>query len=130
MIGRGLRFAFDLPQHCPVRGDRFLLQQALSNLLQNAVDFSPDGGTIHVALHGEGKQVRCSVQDEGPGLPDYAEQRVFEKFFSLQRPRTSQKSTGLGLNFVVQIAHLHGGDIRLSNRSDGGCNAVLTLSRG
>ena len=67
------------------------------------------------------------VEDEGPGIPDFARQRVFEKFFSLRRPHTGEKSTGLGLNFVKEIAELHGGSIRLENRQSKGARAILTL---
>jgi signal transduction histidine kinase len=51
----------------------------------------------------------------GPGIPEYAEEKLFEKFFSLPRPDTGKKSTGLGLNFVREVAALHGGEIRLEN---------------
>jgi len=100
-----------------VPGDPFLLHQAVSNLIQNAIDFSPEGGTVHVTLAVANEQAQLSIADQGPGIPDYAEQKVFEKFFSLQRPVTGKKSTGLGLNLVREVAKLHGGEITLANRS-------------
>jgi two-component system sensor histidine kinase CreC len=66
-----------------VRGDGFLLRQALGNLLENAIDFSPPGSDIIVAWESHGGSVRFTVEDSGPGIPDYALDRVFEKFFSL-----------------------------------------------
>jgi len=110
-----------------VRGDPFLLHQALSNLVQNAVDFSPAGGQIMLAGRMEKGIAYLSVEDCGPGIPDFAGERVFEKFFSMQRPDTGKKSTGLGLNFVREVATLHRGEIRLANRPEGGLRATLIL---
>lgn len=112
-----------------VSGDSFLLHRALTNLVQNSVDFSPDGATIIVRTETDPKMVTIMVIDEGTGIADFARERIFEKFFSLQRPDTEEKSTGLGLNFVLQVALLHGGDVRLENRDGPGAKAVLTLAR-
>jgi two-component system sensor histidine kinase CreC len=113
-----------------VRGDHFLLHQALSNLLQNAVDFSLQGSEIDIETDHNGKYLYFSVSDSGPGVPDYAREKVFDKFFSLQRPDGGRKSTGLGLNFVREVALLHAGDIRLENRATAGTRAVLSLPVG
>lgn len=101
-----------------VRGDGFLLGQALENLLINAIDFSPVGGVVTVSLaqHGSMQQeVLVQVTDQGPGLPDYAVSRVFERFYSLPRPLTGKKSSGLGLSFVQQICYLHQAQCRVFN---------------
>jgi len=76
-----------------------------------------------------GRQVELAVRDRGPGLPEYARDRVFEKFFSLARPDTGKKSTGLGLALVKEVAALHGGSAKLANHPDGGAVATLTLPR-
>ncbi len=103
-----------------VEADPFLLRRAVSNLLDNALDFSPDGGLVELGLHLEGRWVCITVCDQGPGIPSYAEDKVFEKFYSLARPHSRKKSTGLGLSFVKEIASLHRGRIALGNRSDSG----------
>ena len=108
-------------------GDRFLLSLALNNLLQNALDFSPPGGTVSCTAQSDAAHVEFRVQDQGPGIPDYAGERIFERFFSLPRPDGSAKSTGLGLALVREIALLHGGQIRLENSSPGGALATLSL---
>lgn len=108
-------------------GDPFLLHQAFSNLLHNAVDFSPQGGRIEVSADRDGDQCRITVRDYGPGIPDYALLKIFDKFYSLQRPDTGKKSTGLGLNLVKEVAALHKGEVRLENCTDVGVLAVLTL---
>jgi two-component system sensor histidine kinase CreC len=114
-----------LPQ---IRGELFLLRQALLNLLENAIDFSPPGSVITVqADTGVAGVVTLAVMDSGPGIPDYALERVFERFYSLPRPASNEKSTGLGLCFVQQVAQLHHGQITLRNRSTGGAEARLTL---
>lgn len=110
-----------------VEGDPFLLHQAFSNLLHNAVDFSPQGGRIEVSADRDGDQCRLTIRDYGPGIPDYALLKIFDKFYSLQRPDTGKKSTGLGLNLVKEVAALHKGEVRLENCTDGGVLAVLTL---
>ena len=113
-----------------VRGDAFLLRQALSNLLDNAIAFSPAGGKIVLAsvLHNGLLEIR--VQDQGPGIPDYAQPRVFERFYSLARPATGLRSSGLGLPFVREVARLHGGEAELSNLENGGALATLRLPMG
>ena len=67
------------------------------------------------------------VEDHGAGIPDFASEKVFDKFFSLQRPDSGKKSTGLGLNFVKEVAVLHKGDVKLENRPEKGIRAILVL---
>jgi two-component system sensor histidine kinase CreC len=104
-----------------VAGDRYLLAQALGNLLQNAAEFSPAGSAVTVSVATKEDRVEFAVEDAGPGVPDYALPRVFERFYSLPRPGTARKSTGIGLSLVREIAHLHGGDAALENRPGGAC---------
>jgi two-component system sensor histidine kinase CreC len=113
-----------------VRGERALLRDALANLVQNAVEFSPRGGRVTLGVRLVAGRVEVFVEDQGPGVPDYALARVFERFYSLERPATGRKSTGLGLALVREIAHLHGGEAEVVNRSGGGARAVLRLPAG
>jgi two-component system sensor histidine kinase CreC len=108
-------------------GETFLLRQAIANLLQNALDFSPTGGTVEIETAREGRTAVIRICDEGPGIPDYALDRIFERFYSLPRPDHGKKSSGLGLNFVRETAHLHGGDVRIANRTPHGVEALLSL---
>ena len=110
-----------------VQGDSFLLRQALANLVDNAVAFSPAGGTITLTLARRDGQVRAMVRDQGPGVPDYAIGRVFERFYSLARPDGGARSSGLGLPFVREVARLHGGEAWLDNGDGGGAEAGLSL---
>lgn len=110
-----------------VCGDAFLLRQALANLVENAADFAPAGSALEVDACIEDGLVRIRVCDRGPGIPDYAHDRVFERFYSLPRPDGGHRSSGLGLCFVEQVADLHGGSAALDNREGGGACATLHL---
>ena len=116
------------PTSLNVAGDPDLLEQALGNLLDNAIDFTPQGGAITLVAREDRKQVQLIVTDSGSGIPDYARDRIFERFYSLPR-ENGLKSSGLGLAFVQEVARLHQGEIGLHNRDEGGVVATLTLHR-
>ena len=96
-------------------GERFLLRQALSNLLDNALDFTPPGGVLRWSAEVDGEQLQLCLFNTGEAIPDYALLRLTERFYSLPRPKTGRKSTGLGLNFVQEVVHLHGGALQVGN---------------
>jgi len=109
-----------------VQGDALLLRQALGNLLDNAIGFSPRGGVVRIALWRAQNEVGIDVCDQGPGVPAYAADRLFERFYSLPRPGGG-KSTGLGLPFVREVAALHGGTVTVASAPGGGCCSRLAL---
>jgi two-component system sensor histidine kinase CreC len=112
-----------------IEGDALLLHRAVANLVDNALDFSPPGGVVRLSVASKARSVDIVVRDSGPGIPQYAEHKVFEKFYSLPRPSTRKKSTGLGLAFVREIAELHRGRVSLVNGPDGGAVATVSLPR-
>ncbi len=118
-----------VPKDIWIVGEPFLLEQALSNLIDNAVDFSPRGGLISIRVDFRDRNYVLAILDQGCGIPDFAMERIFDPFYSLPRPETRKKSTGLGLSFVRQVAELHGGTIALSNRAEGGVEARFTLPK-
>ncbi len=124
---RGVKVALALHAQPVVEGELFLLRRAVSNLLDNAIDFAPTGSTVLLSLDADARHARIAVRDRGPGIPDYAREKVFEKFYSLARPHSKRKSTGLGLAFVKEIATLHRGRIDLVNAKGGGALATLAL---
>jgi len=124
-----MRFEVDVPESMMTSGDAFLLARAISNLVRNAIDFAPLHSTIEIAARAAGRLIELTVHDYGPGLPPFAQRRVFEKFFSTARPDTGKKGTGLGLAFVREVATLHGGTARLANHPEGGAVATLQLPR-
>ena len=114
----------------PVHGDAFLLRQALDNLVENAIDFAPAGSVVDVRVHAVGDNVALDVADRGPGVPEYARDRVFERFYSLARPDGGSRSSGIGLCFVAEVAALHDGRVALDDRDGGGTIARLVLPAG
>jgi two-component system sensor histidine kinase CreC len=125
---RHIRLTVQAQADATVEADPFLLRRAVSNLLDNALDFSPEGGLIELGLRLEKRWASITVCDQGPGIPAYAQDKVFEKFYSLVRPHSKKKSTGLGLSFVKEIAALHRGRVELSNRPEAeGAGAQATL---
>ena len=107
-------------------GERFLVRQAVENILNNAVEFTPRGGVISVRISAGGDDhIELTVEDSGAGIPSYAEDRIFERFYSLKRPDTGKKSSGLGLSLVQEIMNLHGGTVTVRNRATGGAMAML-----
>ncbi len=123
----GIELHIDATERIALSGDGFLLRQALVNLLDNALDFAPRGSMVAVRVLRDGDDIRFEVADRGPGVPDYARERVFERFYSLPRPDGGSRSSGLGLPFVAQVAELHGGRAELVEREGGGSVAVLSL---
>jgi two-component system sensor histidine kinase CreC len=115
----------------PVRleGDPLMLRIALRNVLNNAFDFSPKAGTVQVALdNSERGEVRLTVRDEGPGIPEYATSRIFDRFYSLKNEVTGRKGSGIGLSFVRSAMDLHHGSANLCNRETGGAEMTLMFS--
>ena len=111
-----------------VPADELMIEQALSNLLDNALDFSQSPSQVFVRILETERYFRIEVEDHGTGIPEYALDRIFERFYSL--PRSGKgKSTGLGLSFVQEVGLLHQGNIELKNISPQGVLAVLSLCK-
>ena len=112
-----------------VLGDEFMLQQVVDNLIVNAIEFSPKQGRVTVACRVQKNNVTIEVVDEGEGIPDYALERIFERFYSLPRPLNGKRSSGLGLTFSKRVIELHGGSITLENLASRGACASITLPK-
>jgi two-component system sensor histidine kinase CreC len=98
-----------------IAGNEFMLQQVVDNLIGNALEFSPPQGRVNIICRAQADVVTIEVTDEGEGIPDYALTRVFERFYSLPRPLSGKRSSGLGLTFSKRAIELHGGTICLEN---------------
>ena len=110
-----------------VEAERFLLQQLISNILDNAIDFSPEESEISITDKVENDHWILTIRDQGPGIPDYALPQIFDRFYSLARADTGKKSTGLGLSLVYEVVQLHHGDINIQNGSESGAEIVIRL---
>ena len=124
---KGVELQLELEGEPVVQGEEFLIEMAVANLLQNALDFSSQGSVIVLRLLSSDRTAVVQIDDAGPGVPDYARERVFDRFYSLQHPDTGRKSSGLGLCFVREAAELHNGSAKLEDRESGGTRAILKL---
>jgi two-component system phosphate regulon sensor histidine kinase PhoR len=114
------------PDACVLQVDPIKLHDALRNLVENAVNYSPEGGRIELAARVEGQWVALRVADDGPGLPESELNRVFERFYRVDKSRSRDPGgTGLGLSIVKHLVELHGGQVRAGNRPQGG--AIFTI---
>jgi signal transduction histidine kinase len=131
---RGLSLAIALPpatgpgrDRLSLVGDQYMVQQALANLLDNAIKFSPPGGIVTLAAELHPDRVELSVRDQGPGIPLDDRDRATERFFRGEAARHTP-GAGLGLALVQAVAQLHGGTLSL-READPGLYAVLSLPR-
>jgi signal transduction histidine kinase len=109
-----------------VDADEERIHQVLGNLIENAVRYSPPGGTIRMGASERGDTVRIEVADEGPGVPEDERERVFERFHSVDESR-SGGGAGLGLAIASWIVELHGGTIVIEDTFPHGCRVVVEL---
>lgn len=123
---KNITLTFQSDGSTPVSGDPVLLAQALSNLIDNALKFAPDNGSIGVAVRKRSDgAVQISVADNGPGIQDEEKDKVFERFYRGDASRGTP-GVGLGLSLVQAVAKLHGSALELSNLHPG-LQVVLTL---
>jgi signal transduction histidine kinase len=120
----GLKLVVTIDDALPVRGDRHLLSQAIANLLDNALKYTPSG-EVALRAQGRGETARVEVEDHGPGVPAERREAVFDRFVRLEGSR-STPGNGLGLSLVRAVAKLHSGACWLED-SEPGLRAVLTV---
>ena len=113
---KNITIKYEISDDIKVKAEGLLFEQAIANIINNAIDFSPDSGTITIKATQTNSAVNIVVLDEGPGIPIQVMSKLFTRFFSVSRPDTGKRSTGLGLRFVKKIMQLHGGEITLNNR--------------
>ena len=115
---KGLEFVARVSEVPPVKGNGPLLSQALANLLDNAIKYTPEGGRVAVECSPSNRGAAIEVSDSGPGVPEGDRERVFDRFVRLEESRNSPGS-GLGLSLVAAVARLHRGDLDLGDNEPG-----------
>ncbi len=127
--GRGVEIAaLDVPDGLFVRGDERQLVSAVGNLVENAVKYSQNGGTVQVRARVDATAVEVMVADQGIGIPRRDLDRVFERFYRVDRARSRDTGgTGLGLAIVRHVASNHGGEVLVSSQEGEGSTFVLRL---
>ena len=118
------------PAAALVEADSTKLHDALRNLVENAVNYSPNAGRVELEARAEADEVTLTVADHGTGLPESDLERVFERFYRVDKSRTRDPGgTGLGLAIVRHLVELHGGRVRAENRPEGGAIFTISLPR-
>ncbi|HEX7139416.1 MAG TPA: ATP-binding protein [Vicinamibacterales bacterium] len=125
---RGVQIQSTAIAETPMHGDEDLLRRLVINLLSNAIDYSPAGGSVLIGVQPDPSAVRIRVADSGPGIPDADRARIFDRFVRLDEAR-SGKGTGLGLPIARWIAEAHGGTLVLESSGPGGSTFCATLAR-
>jgi len=121
----------DLPDEpLPVRGDPDRLRQVIGNLLSNAIKYSPGGGTVELAAARNGDSVHISVRDEGIGIPETSQSRIFTKFFRGEMATSGISGTGLGLAVSRDIVESHGGRMGFMSAEGEGTTFWVELPKG
>jgi hypothetical protein len=115
---RGQHLTTELPERLELVGDRDLLLQAVANLLDNAIKFTPPGGSVKLSAAARPGGVEVAVADDGPGLSPEDRSHAGERFFRADKARATPGS-GLGLSLVQAVAHLHGGEVLLEDALPG-----------
>ena len=118
----------DVPEDAAsVRADPAKLHDIVRNLVENAVNYSPDGAEVRLSSARAGGTLGLTVADSGPGLPEEDLTRVFERFYRVDKSRSRPGGTGLGLAIVKHLVELHGGRATAANRPGGGALFTVTL---
>jgi two-component system phosphate regulon sensor histidine kinase PhoR len=124
-----MHLSYSVSKDLFVQADADLLEQILLNLIDNAVKYGKSGGTVEVHAVRDGKEDVCiSVMDDGPGIPSEARDRIFERFFRVDKARSrSQGGTGLGLSIVKHIAQTLGGRVWVESEVGKGSSFFFTM---
>lgn len=125
---RDLQLTLETDGQPTIAGDRDLLFQAVANLLDNAIKYTPRGGSITVAVARDPEHSRITVSDSGPGIPDAETAKVFQRFYRVESSRSAPGS-GLGLSLVGAVAKLHDAEIQLRDNRPG-LRASLLFAQG
>jgi two-component system phosphate regulon sensor histidine kinase PhoR len=116
------------PEMPPVHGDAICLQQALQNLLDNAVFYAPSGGTVAVKAYVQDSDIVISVSDTGAGIPKAEQERIFERFYRADAARSrAEGGTGLGLSIARHLVEAHGGQIHVQSEVGAGSTFSIHL---
>ena len=122
------RVTIDVPADASdVQADPAKLQDIVRNLVENAVNYSPDGAELRLSAARADDRISLTIADSGPGIPPQDLTRVFERFYRVDKSRSRPGGTGLGLAIVKHLVELHGGEVVASNRPAGGAVFTVTL---
>ncbi|MDX1388556.1 MAG: ATP-binding protein [Acidobacteriota bacterium] len=125
---RGVEIVVGMPSGFFVRADRRRLEQVLTNLVENAIKFNRDGGSVRIEGRMQDGRPEITIADDGPGIPADHQQRIFHRFHRVDKDRSREAGgTGLGLAIVKHLVRLHGGQVRLDSELGHGSRFTIEL---
>jgi signal transduction histidine kinase len=124
----GVTVSCDVPSGSHLNGDTRMIQRMLANLLDNAIKYTPSGGSVSISLAENDAQVAVSIKDTGIGISPKDLPRIFERFYRCDQSR-SQAGIGLGLSLARAVARAHGGDITVVSTLNQGSTFIVTLRK-
>ena len=125
---RGIELQFTGRENVEIVGDHMKLTQVFYNLIDNAIKYTPRGGSVHVELAKQGKTAVVRVADNGIGIPEEDQLHIFDRFYRVDKARSRETGgTGLGLSIVKQIVLLHDGNISVSSKENEGSTFTVEL---
>lgn len=126
---QGVELTLDLlPEACPIKGDGQRLESAITNLISNAIKYSPNGGPVHVSIRMDGQTAIVSVEDKGLGIAPEHQPFIFDHFYRARTPETRRiEGSGLGLAIVKAVVEKHNGEIFVESVPGQGTRIWFTL---
>jgi two-component system sensor histidine kinase CreC len=126
ITSKSIKLNYEIEREFNIKVEKLLAEQALGNILDNAIDFTKQNSIITIKVNESNTTVNIHILDQGPGMVEHERRQLFRRFFSSVRPHTGKRGNGLGLRFVKKIMKLHGGQISLKNRfMEDGAEAIL-----
>jgi heavy metal sensor kinase len=128
-----VRLTTSLPAHCVAEVDRIQIERLISNLVSNAIKYTPEGGLVNVALHDRGREVELVVEDTGVGVPAESLPHIFDRFYRVPGAlgeKSPERGLGLGLSFVAWIVKEHRGSIDVDSKPGDGTKFTIRLPKG
>jgi signal transduction histidine kinase len=119
-----------LPERLEMEGDAEKLGRAFSNILDNAIKYAADGGQVEVAGEASGADLKITIGNDGPGVPESEIPKVFEQFYRVEQSRSMlYGGSGLGLAIVKRVMELHGGHVKFESQQKGWTRVTVSLPR-
>ena len=117
----------DLQENCLIYGNENLIKEMIENLVTNAIKYNKISGKINISIFKDNDKTKIICEDTGIGIAEKYQKRVFERFFVVDKSRSSQESTGLGLSIIKHIVDIHDGTIELESKLDVGTKITITI---
>ena len=120
IAGKDLQIDLNAPPSALIAGNKLLMEKVFSNLIGNAIKYSPQGASIHISIHAEHEQIKFSVENTGAHIPEDSIPKLFDAFYRVEQSRSRKTGgSGLGLYIVQEILHHHGSECMVCNTQAG-----------